>query len=223
MEDYDQGGSGVAYSDKSAANEGNVYREDGVDVVGLGCTDTLNTEGCTGYAVGYTNPGEWFEFTFNAVIESEFLFRAHVSSGAENSSFMLYVDGNAVTDTIVVPQGDDWDTYKDVNGKIAKITKGDHVLRVKITGSFVNLDWIKFALTEAELEETQKIAYNVYFPTNSSYGIYNIKGRQVGAVLIMGAPTTETLVREMNAMGLKSGCYIVRNVSARFNKLIQLR
>lgn len=223
MEDYDQGGAGVAYSDKDAVNEGKVYREDGVDVVGLGCSDTLNTENCTGYAIGYTNDGEWLEYSFNSVIDAEFVFRAHVSSGAENSSFMLYVDGDAVTDTIVVSQGDDWDTYKNVDGKIAKIEKGDHVLRVKITGSFVNLDWIKFALTEAELDETQKIAYDVYFPTNMAYSVFSVNGRRVGNISIMGVPTTESLTREMRAAGLKSGCYFVRNANTRFNKLIQLR
>ena len=151
MEDYDQGGSGISYADNDPENQGKVYREDGVDVVGLGCSDTLNTENCKGFAVGYTNAGEWLEFSINVVTSAEFLFRAHVASGLAGSSFMLYIDGDAVTDTIAIPAGEDWNTYGDVDGKTAKIEKGEHVLRVKITGSYANVDWIKFALTEDEL------------------------------------------------------------------------
>lgn len=151
MEDYDVGGSGISYSDNDAENQGNVYREDGVDVVGLECSDTLNTQDCKGFAIGYTNAGEWMEYTLNASAEGEFLFRAHVASGLEGSGFMLYIDGSAVTDTVAIPQGEDWDTYVDVDGKTAKIAKGEHILRVKITGPYANIDWIQFGLTEDEL------------------------------------------------------------------------
>ncbi len=46
MENYDVGGEGLAYHDVDFVNEGGLYREDGVDIVGIDC----NTEGtnCTG-------------------------------------------------------------------------------------------------------------------------------------------------------------------------------
>lgn len=150
-EDYDNGGSGVAYSDNDVANQGNVYREDGVDIVGLNCADSLNTVDCQGYAIGYTNAGEWMEYSVNAPSTAEYLFRARVASGLEGAGFMLYIDGNAVTDTVSIPQGEDWVTYTEIDGKTSTIEKGEHVLRVKMTGAYGNLDWIKFALTEAGL------------------------------------------------------------------------
>lgn len=222
MEDFDQGGSGIAYSDKDSENQGKVYREDAVDIVGLGCTDTLNTEGCTGYAIGYTNAGEWLEYSINAVTDGEFMFRAHVASGSDNSSFMLYIDGTAVTDTIAIPQGDDWDTYKDVDGKTKKIAKGEHILRVKITGDYANIDWIKFALSETELEEVQKIAYNVSFLKNTTFSVYSVNGRHVGNISMMGVPTVEEISQKLRVAGFTDGCYFVRNSALRFNKLVRL-
>ena len=222
MEDFDQGGSGIAYSDKDSENQGKVYREDAVDIVGLGCTDTLNTEGCTGYAIGYTNAGEWLEYSINAVTDAEYMFRAHVASGAENSSFVLYIDGTAVTDTVAIPQGDDWNTYKDVDGKTKKIAKGEHILRVKITGDYANIDWIKFALSETELEEVQKIAYNVSFLKNTTFSVYSVNGRHVGNISMMGAPTVEEISQKLRVAGFTDGCYFVRNSALRFNKLVRL-
>ncbi|MCQ2061947.1 MAG: carbohydrate-binding protein [Fibrobacter sp.] len=226
MEDYDQGGAGVAYSDKSAANEGKVYREDGVDVVGLGCSDTLNTEDCTGYAVGYTNDGEWMEYSFEAIVDAEFVFRAHVATAAENAGFVLYVDGNAVTDTLYAPQGEDWDTYVDVSGNTEKIAKGNHVLRVKIVGNYLNLDWIQFALSEAELMGfANRARYNVNFEVSGSQtlNVFDVRGHRLGSIKILGAPTFESVVQQMHQSGFKSGIYFVQSQNKAFGKMLQIK
>ena len=58
-ENYDLGGHNNAYSDNDYDNQGGEYREDGVDVV----------TNDNGYAVGYTEAGEWLEYTVNVEAE----------------------------------------------------------------------------------------------------------------------------------------------------------
>lgn len=215
FENYDEGGQSVSFSDKDFVNEGNVYREDGVDVVGFGCADTLNTVDCKGYAVGYTNPGEWLEYTVDVILESEYVFRANVASGLEGAGFQLFLDGKAVTDTIVIPQGEDWVTYGTIDGKTEKLAKGEHVLRVAITGAYGNLDWIKFALTEAELEtgkdETPDAIRDYHLNLDVSgvgtYKIYSAQGRLMGSVNAMNAHEARSYARKIL---VDAGVYMVK-------------
>ena len=210
-EDYDEGGQSVSFYDKDFVNEGNVYREDGVDVVGLGCADSAMTQDCKGYAIGYTQAGEWVEYSVNVILASKYVFRANVATGLEGGSFRLFLDGKAITDTVVVPQGEDWNTYGFVQGETAELEKGDHVLRIQFTGSYVNMDWIQFALTESELSTTALRAYSVNFVPNTerSLKVFNASGRLVGIVSNRaGVSLTETLKQA----GLAKGIYMVRGM-----------
>ncbi|MCF0215276.1 MAG: carbohydrate-binding protein, partial [Fibrobacteraceae bacterium] len=206
MEDYDVGGQGISYSDNDPENQGNVYREDGVDVVGFGCSDTLNTENCTGYAIGYTNAGEWVEYSFNAEVGAKYSFMARVASGLEGAGFMLYVDGSAVTDTVSIPAGDGWDTYVNVNGETAMIEKGQHILRVKFTGAYGNMDWIEFALERGSFGTAITNAPKLV-PNNVKAKVFDINGRFVGLVQIRNASSA---VEQLKTMGLNPGIYMVK-------------
>ncbi len=211
-EDYDEGGQSVSFNDKDFVNEGNVYREDGVDVVGVGCSDSLATKDCKGYAIGYTQAGEWVEYSVNVVTTAKYVFRANVASGLDVGSFRLFLDGKAITDTIAVPQGDDWVTYGFVEGKTAELEKGDHVLRIQFTGTYVNLDWIQFALTEAELTTTavRKVAYGIDFmpAANCSLKVYSASGRFMGSVEQRAGLA---LAESLKQAGLAKGIYMVRS------------
>ena len=61
-ENYDKGGNRFSFYDKDAANKGETYREDAVDVVILDGA-TCNDSACKGYAIGYTEAGEWLEYS----------------------------------------------------------------------------------------------------------------------------------------------------------------
>ena len=221
-EDYDVGGQSVSFYDKDFVNEGNVYREDGVDIVGLGCSDTLNTQDCKGYAIGYTQAGEWVEYSVNVILASKYVFRANVASGLDVGSFRLFLDGKAITDSIAVPQGEDWVTYGFVEGETAEIEKGDHVLRIQFTGTYVNFDWIQFALTKEELTGIRNVAYNVNFvPTvERSLKIYNASGRFLGSIENRaGLALTETLKQA----GFARGIYIVRGTNLAKTVRVQVK
>ena len=64
-EDYDLGGQNNAYFDNDYENQGGEYREDGVDVV----------TNDNGYAIGYTEVGEWLEYSVNVELKTFTLLR----------------------------------------------------------------------------------------------------------------------------------------------------
>lgn len=217
LEDYDEGGQSVSYSDKDFVNEGGAYREDGVDIVQVDSTDASK-----GYAIGYTQAGEWLEYSVSAVIASKFVFRASVANGLEGGSIRLFIDGKAVTDTIAVPQTDDWNTYTLMDGETAEIAKGDHVLRVLFTGSYTNMDWIQFALTEAELSTTAIRTYSMDFMPNTdrSLKVFNASGRLMG---VINNRAGLSIIETLKQAGLAKGIYIVRGAGMAKSLRVQLK
>lgn len=209
LEDYDMGGQSVSFYDKDFVNEGGAYREDGVDIVQVDSADASK-----GYAIGYTQAGEWLEYSVNVVTTGKFVFRASVADGLEGGSIRLFIDGKAVTDTVAVPQTEDWNTYTLMDGETSEIEKGDHVLRVQFTGSYVNIDWIQFALTKEELGTTgiRKVpTYSMNFLPNTdrSLKVFNASGRLVATLgNSAGLSVTETLKQA----GLAKGIYLVRGM-----------
>lgn len=208
-ENYDEGGQSVSFYDKDFVNEGNVYREDGVDIVGIGCSDSLATKDCKDYAIGYTQAGEWLEYSVNVVQTSKYAFRARIADGLEGGSIRLFIDGKAVTDTVALPQTEDWNTYEFVDGETSEIEKGEHVLRIQFTGSYVNMDWIQFALTKSDLTTTALRAYSMEFLPNTdrSLKVFNASGRLMG---IVNNRAGLSLTENLKQAGLAKGIYLVR-------------
>ena len=211
-EDYDVGGQSVSYSDKDFVNEGNVYREDGVDVVGFGCSDSAMTQDCKGYAIGYTQAGEWLEYTVNVIVASKYKFRANVATGLEGGSFRLFLDGKAISDTVAVPQGEDWNTYGFVDGETAELAKGDHILKIQFTGSYVNMDWIKFALTDDELSPIRQTADVHLNLGERGYDVFGMDGKFV--CRIEGVEALGGIKAALETKGVNPGIYVVRGLTS---------
>ncbi len=151
-ENFDKGSSGLAYSDKDSENQGKVYRTDvGVDIVQVDSVDASK-----GYAVGYTNAEEWMKYSVNVKKAGKYYVFASVASGLEKSGFRLFIDDKAVTDTILIPQVPDWNTYSEISTETASIDAGSHMLKLQITGSYANIDWIKFCTNEKCEEENEE-------------------------------------------------------------------
>jgi hypothetical protein len=147
-ENYDLGGSRVAFYDKSTDNEGGFYRKDAVDIVVLDSSDLSK-----GYAIGYTNDGEWLEYTVNVEKTAEYAVEAQMATASEKVGVILFVDNKAVTDTIIAKQGEDWSSYQAVTAKTSQIEAGEHIIKMQIVGNYVNVDWIRFCEGE-KCEET---------------------------------------------------------------------
>ena len=171
VEYYDKGGEGAAYHDNDPDNQGDAnYRaNDGVDIV----------SGNGGRAIGYTNTGEWTEYTIDVKEAGTYSYKATVSSGTTNSGFSINLKkGNTITKLadVKVPQtgSNDWGTYKVVEGTLSKdLEAGEQTLRITITGSSCNIDKIQFICTASGISE-------VVADTESIDGAtYNLSGQKV--------------------------------------------
>ena len=155
-EDFDAGAEGMSYHDSDTKVEGDGnYRTNGggVDIV----------KGNGGYAIGYTNSGEWLEYTVDVTEAGTYEFDAIVSSGATNSSFSLALntdDGlKELTGSIAVPclKSNDWNTYSTVHGRLSiPLEAGKQIIRINITGSSCNIDKIK--LQHLDVDDNMKVA-----------------------------------------------------------------
>ena len=170
---FDKGGESAAYHDNEAENRGDAnYRtNDGVDIV----------NGNGGKAIGYTNTGEWLEYTVNVTQAGTYSYKATVSSGANNSGFSINLRNDKTITKLAdvkVPQTGDnnWDTYKVVEGTLNKdLETGEQILRITITGSNCNIDKIQFICTAAGISEVVEDSESTDGTT------YNLSGQKVNA------------------------------------------
>ena len=139
-ENYDVPGTGVAnktYYDEDSENKGDAeFRSDlGVDVVKSG----------SNMAIGYTNQGEWLEYTVNVKTAGKYKLTVNAASSSKGAALDFSIDGNAVGETVLVDStGENWSVYQDFNVGEAELTAGNHVIRMTIAGSYTNVDYFKF-------------------------------------------------------------------------------
>ena len=133
---YDFGGEGKAYhDDNNKDGETNFRPGENVDV--------NSGEGSTGRFVGWTNPGEWINYTIEVEKAGIYDVTARVSSGG-GGSFFLEIDGQDVTGVIQVPNTGSYGTYIDVKTKFY-ISEGVHVMTLKTNGGH-NVDYFDFTI-----------------------------------------------------------------------------
>ena len=158
-ENYDVGGEGVAYHDNEPENKGDAdYRKDeGVDIVA----------GNGGKVVGWTNEGEWTEYTVNVINAGKYTYEATVSSGVGNGGFSINVvgEGGSITKLadVDVSQTSSWDTYQTVMGDLLQeLAPGTQIIRIILTKGNCNIDKVKFDLKEEDPADLSKDMYHVW-------------------------------------------------------------
>jgi GH35 family endo-1,4-beta-xylanase len=194
-ENYDVGGQTQSYFDSDVANQGDAYRDDRVDVVAIS----------NGHAIGYTTEGEWLEYTVNVESAGVYTYEATVASGADASSFRLYMDDNAITDQIEVANGGNWQTYSTISGNTTALSTGTHILKIEITGSYVDIDKIRFT-QEAPTNFAELKSSLIQF--NQGFEVYSVTGTYVGSYT---ANSISDLNAQMHRSNLNRGIYLVRS------------
>lgn len=155
VEDYDRGGQGKAYSDSDIANNGNAYREDGVDV-------EMNSPG--NYNIGFTDGGEWMEYTVNVTETSFYTIKTMAASPNTNSKIRFKIDGEDITGSVVIPNTGGWQTYRAISTTKINLEAGTHILQLfEETGGF-NIDKIIFEkeTVMSTSTEEQRTPYRIY-------------------------------------------------------------
>ncbi len=138
-EEYDQGGSGVAYSDNTSENEGGAMRTgEAVDI--------SSNSGGSGYSIGYIESGEWVEYTVDVEQAGEYTLEALVASDSGGGSFHLEVDGQDVSGSVDFGATGGWDSWETVSTSGVSLDAGQQVIRVVMADSWWDLNYIDLSL-----------------------------------------------------------------------------
>ena len=184
-------------------NKGGEYREDRVDIVKNG----------DGFAVGYTQKGEWLEYTVNVQAGGKLPFELSYASGMDNTGVRLFMDDEPITDTLALTGTGDFDIYGTFKGTTTKeLTTGEHVLKVMVTSDYVNLDWIAFGESEGSAEDIRN-------GTAGSYRVFDLIGSELGHIRLNAGATLTDLKAGLKTAGFGSGVYVVRNPAGKTLKL----
>jgi hypothetical protein len=98
--DFDNGGSGVAYSDTTSGNAGSAYRNTNVD---------LQASSLGGYNVGWTEAGEWLKYTVKVSTAGTYNVTLRAASAASGS---VTVTVGSVSKTYSVANTGGWQAWK---------------------------------------------------------------------------------------------------------------
>jgi hypothetical protein len=140
-EDYDYGGEGAAYHDTTVANEGGSYRP----------SDRVDIQNCDegGFNVGWTQPGEWMNYTVEIAPAGDYRITSRVAKGSGGTGrFHIEIDGVDVTGPISVSHTGGWQNW---TNKISDVTLegGEQIMTIVIEAKDVNINHIGFELLQA--------------------------------------------------------------------------
>ncbi|MBC6994257.1 RagB/SusD family nutrient uptake outer membrane protein [Neolewinella lacunae] len=146
-EDYDEGGQGVGYNDADPENNiGGQYRSDGVDIE--------RVTGESGFNVGWTNDGEWLNYTQERIFAGRYNITARMASnsGAPGQLRILIGDNSASLEEVAIIQAGNtggWQTWQEFTVEGIQLEGGtNQVIRFEIVNGGFNLDYVSFDKTD---------------------------------------------------------------------------
>jgi hypothetical protein len=177
-ENYDLGGSGVAYVDTTAGNSGGVYRTDDVDI-------RRTTDSSGAYNVKAVRGGEWLAYSVNVASAGTYSIDFRVASSGGGGTVHVTVDGANVTGSVALPDTGGWDTWKTVTKSGVSLPAGAHLLKLVIdangsSGSAADINWIRISAGTAGAVSTPFSGTPVALPGKIEAENYD-KGGEGGA------------------------------------------
>lgn len=141
LENFDEGGEGVAFHDLTTSNDGGAYRQTAVDIEATG--DSLG-----GYNLAYLKAGEWTEYTINVASSGAYTLESRVASLGAGGSFHVEIDGVNVTGTITIADTGGWQIFQTLTKAGVQLAAGKHVLRFAAdsngaAGFVGNVNWLR--------------------------------------------------------------------------------
>jgi hypothetical protein len=140
VENYDQGGEGIAYHDTSPTNEPGAYRTDAVDV-------EVTQDAGGGHDVGWITPGEWLEYTVNVATAG--MYDIEIRSAAQGPGGSMHIEFNGVdkTGAIVLPDTGDWQAWQTTTKTGVSLSAGQQVMRLAFdvgnNGWLANINYVR--------------------------------------------------------------------------------
>ncbi|HYE97742.1 MAG TPA: carbohydrate-binding protein [Planctomycetota bacterium] len=148
VEDFDEGGEGVAYHDKEPENlekKHPPYRPSGVDLEWR--------EAASGkYNLGWTRPGEWLLYSVDVKEAGTYRIDMHVAVKGPGGTFRLEFGGIDRTGPVKIPDTGGWENLKPFSHEGVKLAAGPQVMKLVLEapgerGSIGDIDYFKFTRT----------------------------------------------------------------------------
>jgi beta-glucosidase-like glycosyl hydrolase len=142
---YDTGGQGVAYNVTSANGSANSYRSDGVDLEDT--ADTADTSAPGGaYDIGWTNPGQWFNYTVEVATAGTYTVSFRVASpyGITDALHITNSSNTNLTGSVAVPNTGGFETWTTVTASVT-LPAGQQTLTVDQDSNGFNFHYMAFA------------------------------------------------------------------------------
>ncbi|MEN6341012.1 MAG: multicopper oxidase domain-containing protein [Methanospirillum sp.] len=133
-EDYNVGGQGFGWYDRTPGNEGGAYRHDDVDI----------ETGASGFAVAYVKSSEWLDYAIDVAESGTYAATFRASSPWDDREIWVWVDG-VLKAQAKVPSTGSFDIYENATASVA-LPAGRHTLRLEFYRDAQNLDLVTFAL-----------------------------------------------------------------------------
>ncbi len=154
--EYDLGTNNFAYYDLDVANywvatgehtswnSGDKFRNDGVDIEG--CSDNSGTNG---YDVGWTQAGEWLQYTVNISETALYDLQARVATIYVNRKIHFQLDEVDLCPATTFNSTGGWQNWQTITIPNLVLEAGEHRLRVMIDVGDFNLNYVNFVKKEA--------------------------------------------------------------------------
>lgn len=205
-ENYDT----YAYSDADGKNDTTGYRSDDAGIVKAG----------NGYALGYTNADDYFEYTLNVKAACKYKVIINGATGNSTASSVTVSVGDKKVQAEIPSTENNWNTYSEVEAGELELAAGKQTLRLTINTNYVNVDWIKFVDGG-----TTAIAQNLAFggPILVRCHVFDVNGQLVKSTNVWASSVNEAW-NEVKA-GLMSGNYVMRysEVGSNTMRVVQVR
>jgi hypothetical protein len=198
-EDFDIGGPGITYADTNSQNLGGQYRpSEGVDI-----ESTADTGG--GYNIGWTNTGEWLEYTI-WVQEPGFYSLRLRHAGIAPASVQIDSYGRDITGTWDLPNTGGYQTWATASRQVF-LDFGLQRLRLNITGGAPNVNWIELAPVTSGL-----LPNGTYRIANRNSGL--LAQADTSANTLQQHPESGTNVQRWNLVHRGAGQYSIASAAS---------
>ncbi len=144
---YDTGGQGVAYNVASVNGSANSYRSDGVNLEDTADTQDASAAGGA-YDMGWTTPGQWFNYTVNVATAGTYTVAFRVSSpyGITDALHVANSSGTSLTGAVAVPNTGGYETWTTVDASVT-LPAGQQTLTVDQDSNGWNFHYLTFTLS----------------------------------------------------------------------------
>jgi hypothetical protein len=153
FEEYDFGGQQVSYYDNSTGNDGNAFRYDDVDIESM-------SNG--GYDIGWTNNGEWMEYTVNITKSGSYDVDITHAALSANGSIKLYINDVVVAGILSLPLTNSYTSFQTSTFSNINLNSGIYVLKVRVVNGDVNLDKMVFKLNNFPITKIANLKIQAY-------------------------------------------------------------